>query len=251
MPNKITKAIKDPKTALYFVLSKIYNPFIEMRYKNKKIKPSQLKELDEIKKQSLAKRNSLSDHLVTLFSESLNMKPKLIVELGFRNGNSTFVFEKVAKLCNSKLITCDIQDRSKDYIYQGTFINKDDIKFAQEFKNYCKKNKINPQIDILLIDTSHLYKHTLEEIKSWFPFLAKKHKIFFHDTNIRKVYFRKDKTIGFGWDNKRGVIKAVEDYFEKSFNESKEFTDFEKGYLIKHYPYSNGLMILEKIDFNK
>lgn len=53
--------------------------------------------------------------------------------------------------------------------------------------------------------------------------------------------------MGIGWDNKRGVIRALEEYFGKSFNEKKDFIDFRNGWLIKHHSCCNGFTILEKI----
>ncbi len=231
---------------MYYYI-KFYNKLIDLS-QNKNFVKSSLIEFNEVKKRAL-KRTDISDHLVNLFIESLVMKPKLIVELGVRGGESTFVLERVAKLCRSKLISVDIEDCSNLSSYKNwIFIKKNDIKFAKEFKNWCMKFNIKPKIDILLIDTSHQFKHTLQEIELWFSFLSKRSKVFLHDTNMRKIYYRKDGSIGYGWDNKRGVIRALEKYFKKSFDETKSFTDFENIWLIKHYSYSNGFTILEKLD---
>jgi cephalosporin hydroxylase len=176
------------------------------------------------------------------------MQPKLIVELGVRGGESTFVFERVAKLCNSKLISVDIEDCSNiSSLKNWIFIRKDDIIFAKEFKKWCKDRKMNPKIDILFIDTSHLFEHTLNEIKLWFPFLSRGSKVFFHDTNLNNTYFRKNGTMDFGWDNKRGVISAIEKFLDVRFNEKEEFVAIRNNWLIKHYPYCNGFTILEKL----
>jgi len=278
MESKIIKAIKNPKKAIYFLVGSIiylpinkgiyffinavYNPFIDFRNKfrgselvneiSKNLNLSALKAFNEIKKHSL-KKTDINDHLITLFIESIKIKPKLIVELGVRGGESTFALERVAKVCNAKLISVDIVDCSKVSSYKDwIFIKSDDIKFAKEFKKWCKENNIEPQIDILFIDTLHLYEHALQEIKHWFPFLSDRSKVFFHDTNTKGIYQRKDGSKGVvswnnpGWRNDRGVIRALEKFFNKLFSENESFIDFEKGFLIKHYPLCNGLTILEK-----
>ena len=171
-----------------------------------------------------------------------------MVELGVRDGDSTFVLERIAKLCSSKLISVDLEDCSHVSKYdKWMFIQKNDIEFSKEFESWCKQREIDHKIDILFIDTSHEFEHTYQEINSWFPFLSEKSKVIFHDTNLKKIYFRKDGSMGIGWNNKRGVIKALEKFFNDSFNENKGFIDSRKNWLIKHYPYCNGLTILEKI----
>jgi predicted O-methyltransferase YrrM len=105
---------------------RLYYGLIDMG-KPKICAPSGLRELDEIKKHSRV-RSEISDHLVTLFTESLSVKPRLIVELGVENGRSTLVFERVARLFNSKLISVDIQDCSGASSYKDwIFVQKDDI----------------------------------------------------------------------------------------------------------------------------
>ncbi len=94
---KLIRAIRNPKEATTQLVSKFYNTFIDLKTRRRYIS-SGLKELNEIKEHSLV-RTDISDHLVSLFIESLSIKPKLIVELGVRGGESTFVLERVAKLC--------------------------------------------------------------------------------------------------------------------------------------------------------
>lgn len=233
-----------------FVMSLLYNALIiPFSLKSAQIDwSSDFKELNEIQKRS-GTRTDISDYLTTIFLESLNRKPTLIVELGVRGGESTFVFERLAKLISSKFVSVDITDCSTLSSYKDwLFVQKDDLEFANKFKSYCVQHGFEPNIDVLFIDTSHLFEHTVKEIESWFPFLSKGAKVFFHDTNMKYVYFRKDGSMGIAWNNKRGVIKALEKYFDASFNEKKDFVGFKKGWLIKHYSYSTGLTILEKLE---
>uniref|UniRef100_A0A7C3UXG9 Class I SAM-dependent methyltransferase n=1 Tax=Desulfobacca acetoxidans TaxID=60893 RepID=A0A7C3UXG9_9BACT len=190
----------------------------------------------------------LSDHLAILFKESLSSKPELIVELGVGQGESLFVFERVAQICQSKIISVDIVDCNSVGSYDNWFFVQDnDTLFARKFDEWCKERSIIPDIDILFVDTSHCYEHTCEEIRLWFPYLSKRAKVFFHDTNLKRLYFRKNYTVGLGWNNNRGVIRALEDYFQTSFNEKKDFITILQGWIITHYSHCNGLTILERM----
>ena len=203
--------------------------------------------LNEIKQRSL-KRTAINEHLETLFLETLSMKPRLIVELGVARGESARGFAQVARLSGAKLVSVDLTDCSRALDWQEwNFIQQDDIEFAREFPGWCRERQIEPVIDVLFIDTSHYFEHTLEEIRSYFPFLADHAKVFFHDTNLETYIFRKDGSMDLGWDNSRGVIRALEVYFGRKFNEKEEFTDFVTPYVIKHYPYCSGLTVLEKL----
>jgi len=208
-----------------------------------------LPELNDLKQQSV-KRTAINEHLETLFVESLTFKPNLIVELGVGGGESTSVFIKVARLSGARLVSVDLNDRSHvcrdpDWI----FVQQDDIAFAREFHAWCAERGLPSQIDVLFIDTSHYFEHTLAEIRAYFPLLAERAKVFFHDTNLGEFFFRQDGSLDLGWDNERGVIRALEVYFQKSFTEKEAFIDFVRPWLIRHNPHCCGLTILEKLAF--
>jgi hypothetical protein len=235
-------------TYLYKIID--FNDFINYLIKSRHYFPNILKELFLTLKQSLNKTD-ISDHLIPLLFETLMVKPRLIVELGVRGGESTSVFERVARLCGSILVGVDLEDCSDICGYRDwIFIQRDDLEFAAEFKDWSRKKMIQPQIDILSIDTSHLLEHTILEINNYFPYLSDKSKVFLHDTNLKEIYFRKDGSTGQGWNNERGVIRALEVYFNKLFDEERPFLDFVDPFLIKHNPYSCGFTILEKVAAN-
>ncbi len=224
----------------------LYNFFVDLK-KPRSPLATDLPALNEIKQQSL-RRTAINEHLETLFLESLTLKPRLIVELGVAKGESTRVFAEVAQLCGAKLVSVDLNDCSRALDWQEwLFIQRDDVEFAREFEAWCREREINPVIDVLFIDTSHYVDHTLEEIRAYFPFLADHAKVFFHDTNLKTFIFRRDGSLDLGWDNDRGVIKALEVHFNKKFNEKEEFIDFVTPWLIRHYPHCSGLTMLEKL----
>jgi hypothetical protein len=207
----------------------------------------ELIEITEIRKHA-HKRTDISEHLLPLFLEGLAAKPRLIVELGVRTGESTFAFERVARLCNSTLLSVDIDDCLRASTWKDwSFVKSDDIAFARQFPEWCAARGMKPEIDVLFIDTSHLYDHTVQEIKAWFPHLSQKAKVFFHDTNQRDVYFRADKSMGIGWDSNRGVIRALQEYLGVKFDENVSFTDCYKGWIIRHNALCSGFTVLERL----
>lgn len=190
----------------------------------------------------------INDHLERLYAESLPVDPDTIVELGVRGGESTFVFERVARLTDADLVSVDIEECSGTTDYdRWHFIQSDDVEFAARFNNWCADRDIDSNVDVLFVDTSHLYDHTVDEIDEWFPHLSDRAVVFFHDTNLNPYYRRQDGSIGRGWDNERGVIRALEDYFDSEFDETKQFVTICHPFVIKHFPYCNGLTVLQKM----
>jgi cephalosporin hydroxylase len=203
--------------------------------------------ISEINRNS-RKRSDVSDHLTTLFLESVAMRPSMIVELGVRSGESTIAFSQVADLFESHLISVDLDDCSQAcQNSRQVFVKSDDVKFAQEFNAWCESRNFPTAIDVLFIDTSHEFEHTAAEIENWFPHLSPHSKVLFHDTNMSTVYFRKDRTMGIGWENKRGVIAAIEQYLGCEFDERHDFVHYTRGWLVKHSANCNGLTVLERV----
>jgi len=226
----------------------VYNAVVDLGRRST-VLPASLPELAEIRERARL-RTPINEHLETLFLESLPLSPRLIVELGVARGESTFVFARVAKLCHATLVSVDINDCSGASAYdKWIFIQQDDLLFAKEFPQWCQARGLSPAIDLLFIDTSHLYEHTCQEIAAYFPLLAPQAKVFFHDTNMGHFIFRKDGSLELGWDNRRGVIRALEDYFHKKFDEKKEFADIIPPWLIRHQPHCGGLTILDRLPF--
>lgn len=192
----------------------------------------------------------VSDHLVTLFAESLSARPNLIVELGVRGGESTAVFERVADVTGARLVSVDIEDCSGASSRPGwLFVCEDDLSFARRFPAWCDTHGLSPSIDVLFIDTVHEYDHTVAEIDAWFPFLSPRAKVIFHDTNLVACYTRSDGSCGWSADYKRGVIRAVEDLLQTRLNEKRRFTTLQKGWMLRHDPFCCGLLVMEKVEY--
>jgi cephalosporin hydroxylase len=205
-------------------------------------------ELKEIGDRAARIPSDISDHLATIFCEAVAVQPRLIVELGVRGGESRFVLERAARVTGSALLSVDIEDCS-DACGESPgwyFVKSDDIGFAQTFPHWCSQHKIEPRIDVLFIDTSHVLEHTVREIKQWFPYLSAHCKVLFHDTNPKRFYRRLDGTIGAGVNWKRGVVQAIEEHLGTRFNERLDFVTTVNDWLIRHWAHCNGLTTMER-----
>jgi cephalosporin hydroxylase len=223
-----------------------YNFIVERLLKNR-VPQTHWKELLEVQARA-KKRTDVSSNLRKIFLETVKSKPKVIVELGVKSGESTFAFSRAAMVTDAKLISVDIRDHSDSCDWdKWIFVQMDDLKFAKQFKTWCKKRKIPSTIDVLFIDTAHTYEHTKKEIKAYFPLLSKQAKVFFHDSNLSGWYRRSNFTIDKAWDCKRQVIRAIEEYLGVDFKEKNDFVEYAKGWMIENIAYCNGLLILEKI----
>ena len=208
---------------------------------------SKSQELREIR-QLASKPSDINEHLELIFAEALLSRPRVVVELGVRGGLSTFVFERVANFCEVSIISADIDDCSKTSSHpRRYFFHGDDVQFAHCFHDFCNERNIPTVVDLLFIDTSHYYEHTLLEIAAWFPLLSPRAKVIFHDTNMKLIGPRKDGCFELSWDNKRGVVRAIEEHLGIRIDETKEFKDSANGWLIRHWPNCNGLTILDRI----
>jgi cephalosporin hydroxylase len=169
------------------------------------------------------------------------------VELGVRGGASTFVFERAARKVDAAIISVDLEDCSSASRFPNWhFFRGDDIAIAHQFTDYCRQRTINPSIDLLFIDTSHYYDHTLQEIESWFPLLNRRAKVIFHDTNLRTIGLRNDGCFQLSWDNERGVIRAIEEYLGTRIDERRDCCEISGEWIVRHWHNCNGLTILDR-----
>jgi predicted O-methyltransferase YrrM len=194
--------------------------------------------------------SDISDHLGLLFYFTTDANPKLIVELGTRGGDSTRTLLAAASINRATVLSIDIDDcKDIDVPHPDlwNFVRSDDIAFgASDFCNWCVSHSIDPVIDVIFIDTSHEYEHTKNEIDVWSKYLSPDGVMMFHDTNMKVVYGRTDGSISYGWDNKRGVIRAIEEFVGRQYDENSFFCDLTDKYSLIHFPNCNGLTVVKK-----
>jgi len=204
----------------------------------------------EIKSKRLKSNNDICHQFDNLFYEIISYTPKVILELGVRKGESTFVFNKIQKILNNIHISIDIEDCSKVLDDpKWIFIKDDSIEFLKNYNSWSLTNINALKPDIIFIDTSHLYKETLQEIKLSAEILGDNGSIMFHDTNHNHFTYLDNNIIynKFNYKPQLGVKLALENYFDCKFNFKTSFIIIRKGWLIKHYPESFGLTIMRKL----
>ncbi len=123
----------------------------------------------------------ISQHLVTLSLLVTEFRLKEIVELGTRMASSTLAFLEAASLIGGRVLSIDLDEcreahekvARSGYEHLWRFIQGSDVDVPD--------SEIPTSIDLLFIDTSHLYDHTMAELKKYGPRVRPGGWIVFHD----------------------------------------------------------------------
>lgn len=218
-----------------------------------------LKKYKDLLIDSNTNNTDISSHLPTMFCYGILQKPGLILECGVRGGESTKVFSKIVELCNSNLIGIDILPSAKNSyldMERSTFLCMDD----RNFNESCLETTNGQNtIDIVFIDTSHLFEHTLREIEIFIKFLPHNGIFMFHDSNVtplnNSTYIRLNGTRDSAPGNPRGVAQAIKKFFSIDFDENKyinkKFMKDNTEYQMIHYPFCNGLTVIRMLGDRK
>lgn len=214
-----------------------------------------LKGYKELLDYSNRDNTDISSHLPTMFYYSVKSKPSLVMDVGVRGGESTLALHKACDLFDAKLIGIDIDPASAPayaHITNATFLCMNDIGFQNYYYKSANKNE---KADIVFIDTSHEYNHTMQEINEFLPLLKENGLFMFHDSNVTPLnnnttYIRLNETYGHAHGNPRGVTHAIKNYFSISFDEFQyqnfAFSKDNQNWQLIHYPYCNGLTVIIK-----
>jgi cephalosporin hydroxylase len=201
-----------------------------------------------------ARKTDISDHLSDLFFDVMSQAPRLIVELGTRGGESTRVLLAAAEQLGARVLSVDLNDCSQVTLsdkqrQRWTFVQSDDVAFGKTgFAGWCEEQQLPVRADVIFLDTSHYYEHTLEELRAWVPHVPRGGLLILHDTNMgRGLYRRFDNSMGSGWNNQRGVIRAVEEYVGRKYDEATLFCDITGEFLIRHRPNCNGYTVIKRL----
>lgn len=202
------------------------------------------------------KDTDISSHLPALFCHAVLQDPHTIIEAGVRGGESTKPLYKAAQLCDAQLIGIDNEPSWAQTTYNNMnnaiCLEMNDLDFEMYYQSGPLKDK---KIDVIFIDTSHEYKHTLGEITVFVPFLSDNGALMFHDSNVTPLvgggYVRLNGSGDAAPGNPRGVPQAIKEYFGIEFNEYNYYnTTFTKNGIewhMTHYPFCNGLTIIKKL----
>ena len=197
--------------------------------------------------------SDIAELLPLIFSFAMIKAPKFILELGTRGGESTRALVKVAEILQVKGYSVDLSpcptwlSQSENWRH---FVF-DDVSFAKvlsESKFWPSGEKFEG-LDLIFLDTSHEYEHTKSELEAFWPLLNANGIIMFHDSNLTSNLTRNLKgKPNRGWNNKRGVIRAIEDYFKCQVQENqyRVIHPFPNSAFALNIPWNNGLFILQK-----
>ena len=116
----------------------------------------------------------------------------VIAELGTRTGESTSALLSAASSCGGRMWSVDIAQVHPSDWWEQTgwwkFLAADDMSdMAAQF--------IPDQLDVLFIDTSHTYEHTLAELRKYVPRVRPGGTVLCHDTELR----HNDPIMGWDW----------------------------------------------------
>lgn len=123
--------------------------------------------------------SDINQHLPTLVAETLRLNAQQVIELGVRSGVSTVAFLYALEQTGGRLISIDIDGRPDIGDHdRWTFIQGDD----------CDPDlyaSLSPA-DVVFIDTSHLYKHTVAELNLYRWLVRPGGVIICHDTMLQR-----------------------------------------------------------------
>ncbi len=126
-------------------------------------------------------RDDISQHLVTLSLLVIEFGLREIVELGTRMGSSTLVLLEAARMVGGHVLSVDVDEcreakqlvRASGLGHLWRFIQGNDVEIAGA--------ELPRIIDLLFIDTNHIYEHTLAELRKFVPHMRPGGWIAFHD----------------------------------------------------------------------
>jgi predicted O-methyltransferase YrrM len=139
--------------------------------------------------EALADRSSrwsdIQEYLPLFYSLARTYPAVRVLELGSRKGNSTLAFLAGAEESGGHVWSNDIDDIACDPDGMGpwagsplwTFIHGDDM-------DPQVQARLPQQVDVLFIDTSHEYEHTVRELGVFMPRVAPGGVALFHDTRF-------------------------------------------------------------------
>lgn len=122
--------------------------------------------------------SDIQGHLARLHALVVEVGAQTVVELGVRTGRSTVALLAGVERTGGRVWSCDlnapgIPAEVVDHP-QWTFVRGDDVTVVDQAPR---------PIDVLFIDTSHEYEHTLAELNAYAPLVRSGGVVVLHDTN--------------------------------------------------------------------
>jgi predicted O-methyltransferase YrrM len=133
----------------------------------------------------LKQHSDIREYLPLFYEQAKNRPGCRVLELGTRLGYSTLAFLAGAAKSDGHVWSVDLDDVMKypegmmswKNTSQWTFIRGSDLDPAVQ-------EVVPLEIDILFIDTSHEYEHTIRELELYVPRVVTGGVVFCHDTHL-------------------------------------------------------------------
>jgi predicted O-methyltransferase YrrM len=157
----------------------------------------------------LSRWSDIQEYLPYLHEQACSYENVRVLELGARRGNSTMAFLAAAEKADGHVTSVDIVNVIRDpkgmmpwsRSRRWTFIHGDDM-------DEKIQARLPAQVDVLFLDTSHEYEHTLAELNTYMPRVAPGGIALFHDTRLLGYKCPRE--------NYPAVRLALDDYCEKT-----------------------------------
>jgi predicted O-methyltransferase YrrM len=155
----------------------------------------------------LSRWSDIQEYLPFLFETAASYPQVRVLELGARLGNSTLAFLAAAEVVHGSVVSVDLDrvtgERDGMHRWQNhpgwTFIQGDDMQPAV-------RAQLPAECDVLFIDTSHEYEHTLDECRAYVPRVAPGGVALLHDTKLMAWP-------GYDWQGEVAPVwQALDDY---------------------------------------
>lgn len=169
----------------------------------------------------LVKPSDIHEHLTTLQMLTSEFRCKTVLELGTAKGESTLALLLGVSGNDGLVFSIDLDDCSaaKELIEASgltpywKFIHSDDLSVEWD-----------AQIDMLFVDTSHLFQHTLDELGKFEPWVKEGGLIVLHDTisfpQVKQAvvaYIGKHSNFHiYEYVNNNGLLILFKEYDEKN-----------------------------------
>lgn len=150
--------------------------------------------------------SDIVDHLPFLYDTVCRYPEAVVLEFGVRTGNSTAAFLAAAEAVEGHVWSVDV---AKPHIpgwwaETGRWTLKVGNDTSQEIAD-----AVPAEVDVLFIDTSHAYEHTLQELELYVPRVKPGGVVLCHDTELKEPE-------GCPTDPAFPVAKALDDYCEQT-----------------------------------
>lgn len=123
--------------------------------------------------------SDIHEHLGYMVDLCIELNAQEIIELGVRQGVSTTAWLHGLDQTDGHLWSVDITGRPELHSPRWTFVQGPDT-------DPETLAKLPEMVDVVFVDTSHAYQHTIEELALYFPRVRPGGRIVLHDTEVER-----------------------------------------------------------------